>query len=413
MRIFIHDYAGHPPQVHLSRELARRGHTVLHSYSADIQTPRGALERRPEDPAGFAIRGLSLGKPISKDSLVVRQFQEIKFGRCLRDAARAFRPDVVVLANTPLASLQSVQSDCRKRGVPFVFWLMDVYSVAVHKILKSKLPVVGDIIGRGYDWLERQQLRNSDRVILISEGFSGILDDWGVDPTRIEVMPLWAPLEEMSLRAKDNPWSRRQGVADTINIVYSGTLGLKHNPSALSDLALKYKDRDDIRVIVISEGLGASYLAKAKQDHGLDNLVLLPFQPFEDLPDVLGAADVVVTLLEPDAGTFSCPSKVLTYLCAGRAQVGAIPADNRAAKVIRESGGGITVSPLDRDAFLAAVDRLIGDADARARFGQSARAYAEREFDIRRLGDEFEGYLRLACGNAALSDDGSRDSAPA
>lgn len=412
MRIFIHDYAGHPPQVHLSRELARRGHTVLHSYSADIQTPRGALERRADDPAGFDIRGLSLGKPLKKDSLIVRQFQEIEFGRRLRDAARAFNPDVVVLANTPLASLQSVQSDCRKRKIPFVFWLMDVYSVAVHKILKGKIPIFGDLIGRGYDRLERQQLRNSDRVILISEGFGGILADWGVDPSRIEVMPLWAPLEEMSLREKDNPWSRRLGVADTINIVYSGTLGLKHNPSALSDLAVKYKDRDDIRVIVISEGLGASFLAKAKKEQGLDRLVLLPFQPFDALPDVLGAADVVVTLLEPDAGVFSCPSKVLTYLCAGRAQVGAIPADNRAARVIGESGGGLTVSPLDRDAFLAAVDRLVGDADERARLGQAARAYAEREFDIRRLGEEFEGYLRLACGEPATDGKAALESAP-
>lgn len=411
MRIFIHDYAGHPPQVYLSRELARRGHTVLHSYSADIQTPRGALERRADDPAGFDIRGLSLGKPLKKDSLVVRQLQEIEFGRRVRDAAREFRPDVVVLANTPLASLQSVQSDCRKRGIPFVFWLMDIYSVAVHKILKNKIPVVGDIVGRCYDWLEQQQLRNSDRIILISEGFADILEAWKVDPGKIEVMPLWAPLAEMSLREKDNPWSRRLGVSDTINIVYSGTLGLKHNPSALSDLALKYKDRDDIRVIVISEGMGASFLAKAKEEHGLQNLLLLPFQPFEDLPDVLGSADVVVTLLEPDAGVFSCPSKVLTYLCAGRAQVGAIPADNRAAKVIGESGGGITVSPLGRDAFLAAVDRLVGDPKTRGKFGRSARAYAEREFDVRRLGDEFEGYLRLACAGAEGRDKVSLDSA--
>ena len=36
---------------------------------------------------------------------------------------------------------------------------------------------------------------------------------------------------------------------------------------------------------------------------------------------------------------------------------------------------------------------LIADPAARARLGGAARAYAEREFDIRRLGDQFEGHL--------------------
>ncbi len=31
MRILVHDYSGHPFQAQLSRELARRGHDVVHS----------------------------------------------------------------------------------------------------------------------------------------------------------------------------------------------------------------------------------------------------------------------------------------------------------------------------------------------------------------------------------------------
>ena len=38
MRILVHDYAGHPFQVQLSRALAQRGHDVLHAYCASLQT---------------------------------------------------------------------------------------------------------------------------------------------------------------------------------------------------------------------------------------------------------------------------------------------------------------------------------------------------------------------------------------
>ena len=43
LRILVSDYSGHPFQVQLSRELARRGHEVIHSYSAGFQTPKGNL----------------------------------------------------------------------------------------------------------------------------------------------------------------------------------------------------------------------------------------------------------------------------------------------------------------------------------------------------------------------------------
>ena len=55
------------------------------------------------------------------------------------------------------------------------------------------------------------------------------------------------------------------------------------------------------------------------------SLRCLGFQPFEVLPDVLGSADVLVAILEPDAGVFSVPSKVLSYFCAGRPVLLAVP----------------------------------------------------------------------------------------
>jgi colanic acid biosynthesis glycosyl transferase WcaI len=43
MRILVNDYAGHPFELQLSRALARRGHTVPHTYFAAFQTPKGSV----------------------------------------------------------------------------------------------------------------------------------------------------------------------------------------------------------------------------------------------------------------------------------------------------------------------------------------------------------------------------------
>jgi hypothetical protein len=55
MRILVSDYSGHPFQVQLSRELARRGHSVTHTYSAGFQSPKGNLSVGDDDPAGRII----------------------------------------------------------------------------------------------------------------------------------------------------------------------------------------------------------------------------------------------------------------------------------------------------------------------------------------------------------------------
>jgi len=64
MRILINDHAGHPFQVQLSRSLASRGHQVLHTFTAGLQTPRGALQRREDDPDTFAIEPIALSNDL-------------------------------------------------------------------------------------------------------------------------------------------------------------------------------------------------------------------------------------------------------------------------------------------------------------------------------------------------------------
>jgi len=115
----------------------------------------------------------------------------------------------------------------------------------------------------------------------------------------------------------------------------------------------------------------------------------MPFQPFEQLENVLGTADVLMAILEPDAGVFSVPSKVLSYLCAGRALLLAVPPENLAARIVAGREAGIVVPPTDTDAFVRAGMELAQDATRREQMGRNARAYAEETFDIRRITDRF------------------------
>ena len=105
----------------------------------------------------------------------------------------------------------------------------------------------------------------------------------------------------------------------------------------------------------------------------------------------------LVLALEQDAGIYSVPSKVLTYLCAGKAQLVSMPVQNLAARTINRENAGLVVAPGDTGGFVAAARSLVADRQRRMALGAAARTYAERAFDIVRIGDRFEAVLNAAC----------------
>ncbi len=398
MKIIVHDYAGHPFQVQLSRALAAEGNRVLHAYAGGLQTPRGELVRRGDDPPGFEVTEVPMDENYArhKYSFRRRRGMERAYGRRAAALVEDWRPDVVLSSNTPTETQSAILRACRNADSRFVFWCQDFYSIAVDKLVRKKLPFVGSFIGAYYKHLERQQLRDSDHVVAITDDFKPIMvDQFGARPDKISVIPNWAPLESLPPLAKRNAWSERHGLADKRVLLYTGTLGMKHNPELLLAAAEGLRDDPEARVVVISEGIGADWLRARAAERSLDNLLLLPYQPFEDLPQVLAAGDVLTGVLEEDAGVFSVPSKVLTYLCAGRPILLAVPAVNLAARMVESERAGLTVPPSDIRAYVASARRLIGDPSLASTCAENARAYAERTFDIAAIARRFAPALGL------------------
>ncbi|MGV0795078.1 glycosyltransferase family 4 protein [Mycolicibacterium sp. XJ1819] len=389
MRLVVHDYSGHPGQVHLSRELARRGHTVEHQFCASYTTGRGATERREGDPATFSVRALELGGEFARYSPLTRLRQELRYARITAGAIRDATPDVVVLSNVPLLSLLFLTLTLRRRRTPYVFWQQDVYSDAISVVARQRLGPLGGLIGWAARSAERIVARGAAGVVPISDTFIDQLDAWGVTRDKIRVIPNWGAIDEMPLRPKDNDWSRSQGLADVPVVMYAGTLGLKHDPSVLSKLAQQVPD--GTRVVVVSQGQGREWLDG--QAGNIASLKLLDYQPYEQLPDMLATADVLVVVLESDASRYSVPSKVLNYFCAGRPVLGLLPADNAVAHMIESAQAGVVVDPTDAEKSSAALNGLLADAALREKMGAAARAYAETTFDVKLVGDTFESVV--------------------
>jgi glycosyltransferase involved in cell wall biosynthesis len=322
--------------------------------------------------------------------------QEIAYGRLLGRWLLAANPDVAVLCNMPLISHAIAARICSRAGIPMVFWHQDIVSVAVGAAAKGRLGIAGRPIARMAEVVERSIAESSQVIVPITLDFLPVLKRWRVGHKSF-VIPNWAPLPEIPMRPRDNSWARTHDLIDRPVMLYAGTLGLKHNPAVLAAMARAIRSSfPSGRFVVISEGRGRDWLAECKQREGLENLLLLDYQPYESFPEVLAAADILVAILEPSAGRYSVPSKILSYLCSGRPVIGVIPHDNAAAATLRASGAGIVIDPGDEDQAIDASISLLRDAGRRFRMGAAGRAYAETTFDIHKVGDRFENLLDMA-----------------
>jgi colanic acid biosynthesis glycosyl transferase WcaI len=395
MRIVVADYSGHPFQVQLSRELARRGHVVLHLHFGEFQTPKGRLKVENADPATLRIEAISIGRPFAKHNLFKRRFQEVQVGKGFAARILAFRPDAVISSNLPLDTIDEVEKACCRDGIKFIFWQQDIYSVAIERLLSARFGFVGRQIGHLYKAKEKRVLQASDAVVAISEDFVGILRKvFQLSGGKVHVIENWAPLDDITPKPKDNGWSRLHKLADKEVVLYTGTLGMKHDPGTLVSVATSLQSKPNARMVVISEGPAADWLQAVKRERRLAMLEVLPFQPFSVYPEVLGTANVLLSVLDADSGVFSVPSKILSYLCAGRAIVLSGPRENLAARTLEATGAGITVSPDEPQQLVTAVSGLLNDAEACRRAGIKGRAYAEKAFDIGVKADRFEAVLR-------------------
>ena len=131
MKIFVHDYAGHPFQVDLSRELALRGHEVNHAYFHGDLGPKGKLAKSSLDPESLSFTGVKLARPYDKASFVQRRFDDVSYGKAVAELVQLGKPDIVISGNTPTEAQSAIVGACKKNGSAFVFWVQDFYSIAV------------------------------------------------------------------------------------------------------------------------------------------------------------------------------------------------------------------------------------------------------------------------------------------
>jgi len=374
MRIVVLDYSGHIPQADLARNIAKLGHEVKHIHCSDYITGRGQIAPLDTDPKNLDFLTISLKNNYNRYNPVDRLIHEIKISKNFWKIIKEFSPDHTIISNVPLFAMYLLSKKMYKDKLLYLYWWQDVYSIALGNKVR-KFGLVSLPIRKIFDIFEKIILQNSYSVVAISKNFEQIYKQWGLNLKKFYIYPNWTP-PELFL----NNDSQCDNTSEIVAL-YAGTLGMKHQPNIFLDLADSSAfQKINGKIIIISEGRGREFL---EQSNNLRrNIELKNFQSLNELNRLFHQSTVLLAILESDASKFSVPSKIMSYLCAGKPIVASIDLVNPAAQIILQSGSGVVVSSKENsENFVSAVIKIISDPLLAESMGNSGKEYAINNFD--------------------------------
>ena len=159
-------------------------------------------------------------------------------------------------------------------------------------------------------------------------------------------------------------------VCYSVNIGHSQNLGL-----LLETARILQKELPECCFVLIGEGAAKASLEKAIAAEAIDNVLLLPFQPYEDIAHVFSLGDAGLIISKPGIGGSSVPSKTWSIMAAERPVLASFDEDSELARLVREQGIGKAVPADDARALAEAVKALRQSPSTARAMGEKGRQY--------------------------------------
>lgn len=201
----------------------------------------------------------------------------------------------------------------------------------------------------------------------------------GFPEQQITFIQNWTDPNFIYCHSGDNFVREKYGLEDKFVVLYAGNFGRIYNFEDLLDAAEALKSCHEVVFLLVGEGALKETVLEECRRHGLTNVLIAPFEPRTKLPEVLGAADVSIVLLQKGMAGFSVPSKIYSILASGRPTIACLEEESDIARIVRESNSGFVV-PLGNPQEFAGVIRLLYEnPELKEQLGRNARRYAETQ----------------------------------
>ncbi|NKI32011.1 glycosyltransferase family 4 protein [Croceivirga thetidis] len=305
-----------------------------------------------------------------KSSFIGRLRESISFGLASKRFIEENSAKIEkIYANTwPIFAQYLTVKTAKKFSIPVIMHVQDVYP---ESYIKKASKIVGKVISKTIMPFENYVMKNSSRVIAISNGMKDYLvSTRPLSQQHVSVVRNWQDDDFLSKSI-----SNSEGTRD-FTFMYAGSV----SSSAGVDLLIKaFGDlgtKNDCRLIIAGSGSDKEACMKLAQNN---NKIEFWDAPYEQIPEIQAQANVLLLSLKKGVGKTATPSKFIAYLFSKKPVLASIDEDCDTANSIYEANCGFVVPPEDELALRNEMEKILKiELNELIKMGKNGYSYAQQ-----------------------------------
>ena len=302
--------------------------------------------------------------------------------------------DLAVVYSPPLTIGLSAWVLRMIKRIPFVFNVQDLFpqSIIDLGLLSNPMAI------RFFENIEQLIYRQANAITVFSNGNLEHVVKNGAQREKVHVIRNWVDTNFILPGVRENEFRREHDLGDNFIISFAGIMGFSQDLDLLLDCAQIIKGREDIKWVIVGDGVEKSRLITKAQKLNLDNVIFLPMQSRNIYPSILHASDICLVPLHKNVKTPTVPSKIMSIMAAGRPIIAAMNLEGDAPKIISDAECGRLVSPGNPNLLAEAIIELYGNPLLRESMGREGRSYAIKHLSLKISVDKYVQLFLLELG---------------
>ncbi|MGG2097089.1 glycosyltransferase family 4 protein [Acinetobacter haemolyticus] len=297
--------------------------------------------------------------------------------------------DVVFATTTPLtAGIPGIFAKWFRRK-PFVFEVRDLWPELPKAMGVIKNPIVLWMMSV----LEWTSYHSADRLVGLSPGIVDGIIKRGIAPEKVASIPNGCDLD---IFASEHQAWRPDGVQPTdLMAIFTGTHGLANGLNAVLDAAveLKNRQRTDIKLVLVGDGMQKKTLLERATKLQLDNVIFHDPVNKTKLAGLMASADIGLQVLANVPAFYygTSPNKFFDYISAGLPVLNNYP--GWLAELITKEQCGFAVPPENPQAFADALEHAANSREQLVEMGKNSQQVAREQFNRSILSQKFSDWV--------------------
>ena len=267
------------------------------------------------------------------------------------------------------------------KKVPIIFWVLDLWPDTLQAIGVVKSELIIKLIGSLVSFIYNQ----CDLILGQSKSFLPHIKKYTKHDS-IAYFPSWAELEFSKIN-DENFYKKKS----KFNIVFTGNIGEAQDFPAILDAIELLKVNPNVHWIFVGDGRLLPWVESEILTRELSSYVTIEGQhPIEKMQDFFAQADaLLLSLKDEPIFSMTIPGKLQAYLSSGKPILAML--NGEGAKIIEESGCGLTSRAGDSAALVRSVSALIKmNAKDRKEMGLKGLKFSKDQFNRDSLIDKLE-----------------------